>query len=348
MGTVANYASLSCRMQLKLPAFRIVCSSEVVISRGQVLELVDKELAKGDDKAALSLVKQWQGKPGGLRCFGAARQVPQRLYTLDELKLNGIQTSSLLSPVDATLGSIERNLQLAAALGGLAVWNVLSEFHNYVVIPGGMSPTHEAGHFLIAYLVGILPKGYTLSSLEALKKEGSLNVQAGTAFVDFEFLEEVAGVMGRGVGLGLPLVIHVPWKLCQTYSCYLIRKNFQEERQMGLTPLKRALVNTGKVSATTLNRFACIALAGVATEYLLYGFAEGGLADIEKLDMLLQSLGFTQKKADSQVRWSVLNTVLLLRRHKLARAKLAEAMSMGKSVGSCLGIIEDTIDVSEI
>ena len=52
-------------------------------------------------------------------------QVPQRLYTLDELKLNGIQTSSLLSPVDATLGSIERNLQLAAALGGLAVWNVL-------------------------------------------------------------------------------------------------------------------------------------------------------------------------------------------------------------------------------
>ena len=50
---------------------------------------------------------------------------------------------------------------------------------------------HEAGHFLIAYLVGILPKGYTLTSLDALKKEGSLNVQAGTAFVDFEFVEEV-------------------------------------------------------------------------------------------------------------------------------------------------------------
>ncbi|KAK4596135.1 hypothetical protein RGQ29_014260 [Quercus rubra] len=332
MGTVANYASLSCRLQLKLPALRITCSSEVVVSRGQVLEQVDKELAKGDDKAALSLVKHSQGKPGGLHCFGAARQVPQRLYTLDELKLNQIETSSLLSPVDATLGSIERNLQLAAVLGGLASWNVLrlssqqilylslgllflwtldsvsfnggvgslvidtightfsQKYHNRVI-------QHEAGHFLIAYLVGILPKGYTLSSLEALKKEGSLNVQAGTAFVDFEFLEEV---------------------------------------------------NTGKVSATTLNRFSCIALAGVATEYLLYGVAEGGLADINKLDMLLQGLGFTQKKADSQVRWSVLNTVLLLRRHKLARAKLAEAMSMGKSVGACLGIIEDTIDVSDI
>lgn len=50
---------------------------------------------------------------------------------------------------------------------------------------------HEAGHFLIAYLLGVLPKGYTLSSLEALIKERSLNVQAGTAFVDFEFIEEV-------------------------------------------------------------------------------------------------------------------------------------------------------------
>lgn len=64
--------------------------------------------------------------------------------------------------------------------------------------------------------------------------------------------------------------------------------------------------------------------------------------------MLLNSLGFTQKKADSQVRWSVLNTVLLLRRHEVARVKLAEAMSIGKSVGSCIGIIEDTIEVSDI
>lgn len=45
---------------------------------------------------------------------------------------------------------------------------------------------------MIAYLLGILPKGYTLSSLEAFQREGSLNVQAGTVFVDFEFTEEVS------------------------------------------------------------------------------------------------------------------------------------------------------------
>ncbi|KAG2278598.1 hypothetical protein Bca4012_041084 [Brassica carinata] len=311
----------------------VVGSSETALSRRrQVLEQVDSELSSGNERAALSLVKDLQGTPGGLRCFGAARQVPQRLYTLDELKLNGINAASLLSPTDATLGSIERNLQIAGVSGGIVAWRALDlssqqlfyislgllflwtldlvsfnggigslvldtightfsqRYHNRVV-------QHEAGHFLVAYLVGIVPRGYTLSSLEALQKEGSLNIQAGSAFVDFEFLEEV---------------------------------------------------NAGKVSATMLSRFSCIALAGVATEYLLYGYAEGGLDDISKLDGLVKSLGFTQKKADSQVRWSVLNTILLLRRHEVARSKLAEAMSKGESVGSCIQIIEDSIDPSDI
>ncbi|KOM52904.1 hypothetical protein LR48_Vigan09g156300 [Vigna angularis] len=299
---------------------RIRCSSNIYVSRKKVLEKVDEELAKGDDRAALALVKDLQGKPGGLRCFGAARQVPQRLYTLDELKLNGIETLSLLSPVDTTLGSIERNLQIATILGGLAAWNAFGIspqqiFYislgllflwtlDAVSFGGGIGSLvvdtightfsqkyhnrHEAGHFLIAYLIGILPKGYSISSLDALQKEGSLNIQAGTAFVDFEFQEE------------------------------------------------------------TLNRFSCIALAGVSTEYLIYGFSEGGLDDIRKLDLLLKGLGFTQKKADSQVRWSLLNTVLLLRRHEAARAKVAEALSMGKSVGTCIDIIESSIDVSDL
>ncbi|XP_066312076.1 uncharacterized protein [Miscanthus floridulus] len=149
---------------------------------------------------------------------------------------------------------------------------------------------HEAGHFLIAYLLGVLPKGYTITSLDTLINQGSLNVQAGTAFVDYEFLGEI---------------------------------------------------NTGKLSATMVNKFS-------STEYLLYGLAEGGLADINKLDGLLKSLGFTQKKADSQVRWAVLSTVLILRRHEKARSRLAEAMSTGKSVGSCIQVIEECISTDDI
>ncbi|KAM0835857.1 hypothetical protein ACQ4PT_062681 [Festuca glaucescens] len=319
--------------RLRLPPARAAnTTSDSVTRLRAVLEQVDDELRKGNDEAALSLVRGSQGEGGGLRCFGAARQVPQRLYKLDELKLNGIDTSSFLSPEDRTLGSIERNLQIAALLGGLSisaafelsqfqalflfvgllfVWSVdliylnggarnlvldtlghsLSQkYHNRVI-------EHEAGHFLIAYLLGVLPKEYTITSLETLMKKGSLNVQAGTAFVDFEFVEEI---------------------------------------------------NSGKLSAKMLNKFSCIALAGVATEYLLYGYAEGGLADVNKLDGLFKSLGFTQNKADSQVRWAVLNTILLLRRHEKARSKLAEAMSSGISVGSCIQVIEESINTEDI
>nr|GMD43698.1 stress regulated protein isoform 3 [Ipomoea batatas] len=279
---------------------RIVCLSESGGGeRWQVLKRVDEELSKGDERAALSLVKDLQGKPGGLRCFGAARQIPQRLYSLEELRLNGIETVSLLSPVDATLGSIERNLQIAALSGGVAAWNVLNLnpqqilyislgllfllTFDSVAFNGGFGALildtightlsekyhnrvtqHEAGHFLIAYLLGILPRGYTLTSLEALKKEGSLNVQAGTAFVDFEFLEELPILL---IVLGCILTVSI-LLVCIARSLGL-SSTFSE-------------VNKGQVSATMLNRFSCIALAGVATEYLLFGCAEGGLTDINQ------------------------------------------------------------------
>lgn len=81
MGIVMNYVgvglTLSCPKRLKLMSLesRVRCSSEVGVSRRQLLEQVDKELSNGDDRAALLLGKDLQGKPGGLRCFGAARQV---------------------------------------------------------------------------------------------------------------------------------------------------------------------------------------------------------------------------------------------------------------------------------
>eukprot|EP01018_Ginkgo_biloba_P039707 Gb_32643 [translate_table: standard] len=283
-------------------------------SRKEALRRLDLELERGREKEAVSLVTSLQGKPGGLRGFGAANQVPQRLYTLEELRLNKIDATRLLSPVDTTLGAVRTNLQLASIVGGIAVWKTLDLNQlqllsivlallafgtiDLVVNGGGVEALlvdtvvrllskkyrdrvaqHEAGHFLIAYLLGVLPKGYTLSSLDAFKKEGSLNVQ----------------------------------------------------------------VQSGKLSSGTLNKYSCIALAGVATEYLLFGFSEGGLADIQQLDNLLKSLSFTQKKADSQVRWAVLNTVTLLRRHEQARSKLAEAMSFGKSIGECISMIENEL-----
>jgi hypothetical protein len=49
---------------------------------------------------------------------------------------------------------------------------------------------------------------------------------------------------------------------------------------------------------------------------------------------------FTQKKADGQVRWAVLNVAALLRRHADVHDKLAAAMAAGASVGACVSLIE--------
>lgn len=45
------------------------------VRRRRALKMVDRELSKGNYRTALSLVKQLNGKPGGLRGFGAAKQV---------------------------------------------------------------------------------------------------------------------------------------------------------------------------------------------------------------------------------------------------------------------------------
>ncbi|PRW59629.1 stress regulated isoform 3 [Chlorella sorokiniana] len=264
---------------------------------------------------------------GALRAFGAANQVPKRAYTLQELRLNKIQPEQFLAPKDTTLSGV-RNVVQGSYLAGLTAAYFgqlldLSQIVQVVILTaflltvdqvanaGGFEALlvdtagrvvsgtygrrvalHEAGHFLIAYLLGLLPRGYTLSSLDLFIRKRQLNVQAGCQFCDSAFQAEVA---------------------------------------------------SGKLTSSSLDTYSCVALAGVATEWLRFGHAEGGLADVQQLDRLLQALRFTQAKADAQVRWSVLNVVTLLRRHEATHDALADAMSRGASVGECIAVIEQRL-----
>ena len=92
-----------------------------------------------------------------------------------------------------------------------------------------------------------------------------------------------------------------------------------------------------------MGRFSCVALAGIGMEYVAYGFAEGGVADVRQLDGMLRALAFSQKKSDSEVRWAVLNTISILRRHEGTVRKLSERMAAGASVGECIRLIEDSL-----
>ena len=261
---------------------------------------------------------------GALRGFGAARLVPRRDYALSELKLNGIEAERLLSPTESTISNLRDAVSKALALvvggwifaahpSGSTLAAAASVAAGALVVDqigfgGGVEALvldtlaqttsteykarlriHEAAHFLVAYLMGILPKGYTLSSLDAYEKYGALNVQAGCAFCDGAFQREVA---------------------------------------------------RGKIGSGSLGRFSCVALAGISMEYIAFGFSEGGVSDVRQLDGMLRALAFTQKKSDSEVRWAVLNTITLLRRHEACVRKLSEKMAAGASVGECVRLIE--------
>jgi hypothetical protein len=294
------------------------------------LKQLESSLLKNDEDDAVKLAATLR-ESGILRAFGTGSQVPKRSYTLEELKLNKIETKNFLSPEDTTLNGI-RNILQGSFLVGLTAgyftnilnfseivqWGIIIAFLltvDQIANAGGIealivdgagriiNPTyakrvalHEAGHFLIAYLLGLLPKGYHLSSWDAFRDQRVLNVQAGTTFCDGAFQKEVA---------------------------------------------------TGKLSSSSLDVYSCVALAGVATEWLRFGRAEGGLADVQQLDRLLRALGFTQAKADDQVRWAVLNVVSILRRHAKVQDLLGDAMARGESVAECIAVIEQALKNSD-
>ncbi|KAJ9520923.1 hypothetical protein QJQ45_014081 [Haematococcus lacustris] len=287
---------------------------------------LDELLLRNDDTAAVSLARQLQ-EEGLLLGFGQGRQLPKRIYSLEELRLNQIDAAKLLSPKDKSLDLI-RSTGQAAAVAGLAALALATDLDggrvlgaafalvaaltlDQVVNQGGGETLlvdslgrlslaqyrqrvalHEAGHFLVAYLIGILPRAYTLSAWDAFTKYRTLNLQAGTQFCDAAFQAELAA---------------------------------------------------GRLSSSSLDQYACMALAGVVTEALRFGEAEGGVGDVAQLDRMMRALGFTQAKADGQVRWAVLNVAMLLRRHSAIQDKLAAAMSRGDSVGSCLALVEEEL-----
>lgn len=281
---------------------------------------------------AVALAHQLK-EDGTMKSFGTARQVPKRAYTLEELRLNKIDTSKFLAPTDKSLNQVRTTLQMSYLMGMTIFWALhwidISQLIQITIVlaalltsdqvayGGGFEAlivdsagrlldknyayrvaVHEAGHLLTAYLLGILPRGYSISSWDAYMKERKLNVQAGTQLCD---------------------------------------KAFQNE------------VKSGQLSSSSLDLYSCVALAGVATEWLRFGQAEGGLEDVRSLDSLLQALRFTQAKADAQVRWAVLNVVSLLRRHVDTQDAVAEAMMAGKSVTEIIKIIETKLhDASDI
>ena len=63
---------------------------------------------------------------------------------------------------------------------------------------------------------------------------------------------------------------------------------------------------------------------------------------------MLTWLQITEDEGDGLLRWAVLNTLLILRRHGEARLALVDAMTRGRSIGNCIDVIETTLNYQDI
>ncbi|CAN4101613.1 unnamed protein product [Withania somnifera] len=157
--------------------------------RRRALRRLDKELAKGNYKAAHSLLKQLQYKPEGLVGFGSAKLVPKRIPEMNRQELCMVDSSSL---VDSIMCSIKYSIKFALSdeevlLAGMedATGN---ESDNSPYEDHQMCLQHEVGHFLVGYLVGVLPRSYKVPSVEDITQDKF--AQGNVQFLGFEFLKE--------------------------------------------------------------------------------------------------------------------------------------------------------------
>jgi len=171
----------------------------------------------------------------GFSQFGSGTQAEKRPYSDQEMKDNDVNAENLLSLEDTTVG-LRRGFLAAFSFGGgsfilafkptvatsvvlifafLTFWGVdllvsqglvqnlvvdtlarvvNSEYQNRVV-------QSEAARFLVGYLLGVLPKAYTLSTIDCLSRFQSTAIKPGTVFCQTSFQRELeAGTLsGKSV-----------------------------------------------------------------------------------------------------------------------------------------------------
>jgi hypothetical protein len=146
---------------------------------------------------------------------------------------------------------------------------------------------HEAGHFLVAHLLGIPITGYTLSAWEAFRQG-----QPGLGGVSFDS-QELNSELEKGI-----------------------------------------------LSAQLVDRYCTVWMAGAAAEKLVYGNAEGGADDRQKLRILWTQLKRPLSECETKERWAALQARSLLEVHRSAYEKLVIAMTQAEPVSKCCEIIE--------
>lgn len=216
---------------------------------------------------------------------------------------------------------------------------------------------HEAGHLLMAHLVGYPIAGYRANAVKnavelyPLQDGSRGESKARMLGFDKNRREDPADFVasepqdipffsdeGRGA------------LLLEEQSVYRQDKNYTDNPFLRLPSLEepsKAWPYRGFDEAT-VDKLTVVALGGVCAEILAFGNAEGGLADISLLKQIYASSEnkMTEREIDNRIRYGLGFTMSHLRRNLGALDSLAGKMEQDASLAACLAAIEQCENVS--
>ena len=177
---------------------------------------------------------------------------------------------------------------------------------------------HEAGHFLVAHLLGIPVQSYTLSAWEATR----------------------AGFPG----LGGVIVDTTAIESKIADSEIVDSEDTRSQTADAKTNVEAADSNSAdskqpQISDQELNQYCIVWMAGIAAETQTYGNAQGGADDKFRLKQLWQQISPDARamaNPDSQTRWALLQAQTLIETQQAAYQALVTAMTNRDSVDLCV------------